>query len=189
VEVAVVNRALLRPLLLPFLLMGAAALLLAGFFYLRRVRTAQREGDGGEPEVALANPFSLTSAAKFAAFFAVVLMVVALVQRHYPGQGLLVVAALAGLTDVDTITLSMADYAGGGGNASTAVRAIVIAALSNTVVKTGTVAALGSARLRRLVLLSGVLIVGTGTIVLLATAAFSSNQARYPVSQPDAAST
>jgi uncharacterized membrane protein (DUF4010 family) len=166
----VVNRALLRPLLVPFAVMGAAALLLAGFFYLRRMHAARRKGAGGsEAEVPLANPFSLTSAAKFAALFAVVLMVVALVQRYFPGQGLLVVAALAGLTDVDAITLSMADYANGGGNAATAVAAIVIASLSNTVVKTGMVATLGGAGLRRQILLSGAAIVAAGALTLLAT--------------------
>ena len=175
VEVAVVNAALLRPLLLPFLVMGAAALLLAAFFYLRRMRAARQKGDAaGESEVPLTNPFSLTSAAKFAAFFAVVLLVVALVQRYFPGQGLLVVAAVAGLTDVDAITLSMADYARGG-NAGTAVGAIVIASLSNTVVKTGMVAALGGADLRRLVLLSGAVIVAAGALVLLGTGALSTN--------------
>ena len=45
-------------------------------------------------------------------------------------------AALAGLTDVDAITLSMADFAKSGA-AHVAVLAIVIAALSNTLVKCG----------------------------------------------------
>ena len=175
VKVAVFYAALLRPLLLPFLVMGAAAVLLAGFFYLRRIRAArQKDGADSGSEVRLANPFSLTSAVKFAAFFAAVLLVLALVQRYFPGQGLLVVAAIAGLTDVDAITLSMADYARGG-NAGTAVSAIVIASLSNTVVKTGMVAALGGPDLRRLVLLSGVVIVAAGALVLLGPGALSTN--------------
>jgi uncharacterized membrane protein (DUF4010 family) len=166
VEVAVVNRALLRPVLVPITLMGAVALVLAGFFYLRRLHAVRHDG-GSQAEVPLTNPFSLTSAVKFAAFFAVVLMVVALVQRYYPGQGLLVVAGLAGLTDVDAITLSMAEYARGGGDAGTAVGAIVIASLSNTVVKAGMVATLGGPGLRRLVLVAGAVIVAVGVGVLL----------------------
>jgi len=46
------------------------------------------------------------------------------------------VAALAGLTDVDAITLSMAEFAKSG-EARVAVISIVIAALSNTLVKCG----------------------------------------------------
>jgi uncharacterized membrane protein (DUF4010 family) len=166
VEVAVVNRALLGPLLIPFGVMGLAALLLAGFFYLRRARVVRQKGESEEPEVALSNPFSLTSAAKFAALFAVVLMVVALVQKYFPGQGMLLVAAVAGLTDVDAITLSMAEYAKGEGRAGTATTAVVIASLSNTVVKTAMVVALGGPGLRRLVLPAGAAIVAAGLAVL-----------------------
>jgi uncharacterized membrane protein (DUF4010 family) len=46
------------------------------------------------------------------------------------------VAALAGLTDVDAITLSMSEFAKSG-EARIAVIAIVIAALTNTLVKCG----------------------------------------------------
>jgi uncharacterized membrane protein (DUF4010 family) len=58
------------------------------------------------------------------------------VQEHFPPDGLYAVAALAGLTDVDAITLSMAEFAKTG-EAHVAVIAIVIAALSNTLVKCG----------------------------------------------------
>jgi uncharacterized membrane protein (DUF4010 family) len=141
VEVLVVNPALLGAVLVPFSAMAAVAAAFAFSYY--------RSGPAGdEPEVALSNPFSLTSAIKFAALFAVVLVVVALVQRHFPGEGLYVVAALAGLTDVDAITLSMAQLAAQGGDAQTAVAAIVIASLSNTLVKAGLVVALAAPAMR-----------------------------------------
>jgi uncharacterized membrane protein (DUF4010 family) len=75
-------------------------------------------------------------AAKFGALFAVVLLVTKFVQAHFPPSGLYAVAALAGLTDVDAITLSMSEFAQSG-DAQVAVIAIVIAALSNTLVKCG----------------------------------------------------
>lgn len=94
--------------------------------------------DGTAPngEVEIENPFSLTAAAKFAALFAVVLLAVKIVQEHFPPSGLYAVAALAGLTDVDAITLSMSEFAQSG-DARVAVIAIVIASLSNTIVKCG----------------------------------------------------
>ena len=168
--VAVVNADLLPALLVPFLALGIATLALAAFFYLRRLRAAKHNGGGDGTEVPLSNPFSLTSAVKFAAFFALVLVVVALVQEYAPGQGVLVVAALAGLTDVDAITLSMADRARDG-DAATAIAAIVIASLSNTVVKTGMVAVLGANGLRRLIVVSGAIILVAGAAVLIATRA------------------
>jgi uncharacterized membrane protein (DUF4010 family) len=118
-------------------------------------------------ELPLKNPFSLTAAAKFGAFFAVVLLIVKLVQNYFPGEGFYVVAALAGLTDVDAITLSMAEYAKTG-DSDIAITAIVIAALANTLVKSAVVFMLGAEGLRRKVLGgTGAIIVAGGCAVLL----------------------
>ena len=155
VMVLVVNRDLLLPLLPPFVAMGAVALGAAWLLY-------RRSGDGTEPEdVPLRNPFSLTSAAKFAVLFAAVLLLVKLAQLYFPGGGVYVLAALAGLTDVDAITLSMAEYAKSN-PATVAAVAIVIAAISNTVVKCAMVTSLGGAALRRPVLLATTAIIVAG---------------------------
>jgi uncharacterized membrane protein (DUF4010 family) len=159
VEVAVVNADLLGRVLVPFAAMGAVA---GGYaWWLMRAPSA---GAPREDGVALRNPFSLTEAVKFAAFFALVLLVVKGVQLHFPGEGFYLVALLAGLTDVDAITLSMAEYAKTG-DAAIAVDSIVIAAAANTVVKTVMVASLGSPAMRRAVLLAaaGVVLAGLGT--------------------------
>src|SRR5439155_16549045 len=76
-EVLVVNRALVASVLIPFATMGAAAAIAAWILF--------RRGAGGDSTavkaeaVPLRNPFSLTEASKFAAFFALVLLVVKLV--------------------------------------------------------------------------------------------------------------
>jgi uncharacterized membrane protein (DUF4010 family) len=161
VEVLVVNRALLPELLPPIVAMTVVSAACAGW-YLRQA------GDGVEArDVQLRNPFSLTSAMKFAALFAVVLLVVKLVQIHAPETGLYYVAALAGTTDVDAITLSMAQYARSG-SMQVAAHAITIAALSNTIVKTGMVMALGTTPLRKSIVVPtiGILAAGVGAIVL-----------------------
>ena len=162
VEVLVVYPALVPQVLVPFTAMAIAAAAFALFYY--RKGSAQ----SGERDVPLRNPFSLTSAIKFAAFFAVVLLVVAFVQARFPGEGMYVLAALTGLTDVDAITLSMAQYAAGGGDASTAVGAIVTASLANTVVKGGIVAALGAPALRWRALagMAAILAAGVGALLL-----------------------
>ena len=74
----------------------------------------------------------------------------------------------AGFTDVDAITLSMADYARAN-SATVAATAITLAALSNTVVKAGMVVSLGGAELRRPVLLAsaGLIAVGIATVVAM----------------------
>lgn len=146
VLVLAVNVGLIYPLLLPFGAMGVLTLLAAWLLYRRGGETA------GPQDVPLKNPFSLTAAAQFAVAFAVVLLLVKMTQFYFPGAGVYIVAALAGLTDVDAITLSMA--AAKGGSATVAATAVVIAAISNTVVKCGMVATLGGRALRRPILLT-----------------------------------
>jgi uncharacterized membrane protein (DUF4010 family) len=70
------------------------------------------------------------------------------------------------MTDVDAITLSMAQYARTG-TPAVAAHAITIAVLSNTIIKTGMAAALGSPALRRSILVAtvGILLAGVGAIV------------------------
>jgi uncharacterized membrane protein (DUF4010 family) len=162
---AVVFAPLVRPLLLPFGAMTVVALGASAIF-LRRAR-AQEPATAGE--VALKNPFSLTSAAKFGLLFAAVLIVVAGVERYFPGRGYYVVAAIAGLPDVDPVTLSMAGLARGGGiDLATTVGALVVAALANTLLKCGMVVATASGRLRRsMVTVTGALVVvGVAAILL-----------------------
>ena len=116
----------------------------------------------------LKNPFSLTAAIKFGLLFAVVLLVVAGVERYFPGQGYYLVAALAGLTDVDAITLSMTGLArSGGAPLATVVGAIVVAALANTLVKCGLVVATAGARLRRSIVAVTAVLVAVGVAAIL----------------------
>lgn len=158
VEVLVVNRALLPTLLPSIVAMGLVSGAF-GWWYMRRA--GRREAS----EVPLRNPFSLTAAIKFGALFAAVLLVVELVQRHAPASGLYFVAAIAGTTDIDAITLSMAQYARSG-SASVAATAITIAVLSNTIIKTGMVLALGHAALRRSILLATAVILAAGVATI-----------------------
>jgi len=160
VTVLIVNRAMVPHLAVPFLLMAAVTAGFAWFFYRRSA------GGSATGNVPLSNPFSLTSAVKFAALFALVLLLVAIVQQRFPREGIYVVAAVAGTTDVDAITLSMAGYARQGENAI-AVTAIVIAALTNTLVKAAMVAGLGASGLRRPILTATAAIVVTGLAAAL----------------------
>jgi uncharacterized membrane protein (DUF4010 family) len=126
------------------------------------LRHARRPSDG-VTEVALRNPFSLRAALQFALLFAVVLLAVKLMQTFQPGRGVYLVAALAGLPDVDAITLSMAEQVRGDMSLTTAMRAVLVGAAANTLLKAALVAGLGTAALRRRVL-------GATALLLLAAA-------------------
>lgn len=168
VTVALVHPPLLAPLWPPFAAMCAVALVPA----VVHARGARSDGSAtAVPAMPVANPFSLTAATKFGLLFAAVLLVVALVREYLPPQGLYAVAALAGTTDVDAITLSMADHAqreADAGGLATAAAAIVIAAVANTVVKASMVAALAAPALRRPVLVTTAAMLAAGAIVLVA---------------------
>src|SRR5439155_8146001 len=97
-EVLVVNRAIAVDVIAPFAAMGVSAAIPALFYFRRGASTDDLPAT--VQEVPLKNPFSLTAASQFAVFFATILLLVRFVQMYFPGNGLYVVAALAGLTDV-----------------------------------------------------------------------------------------
>jgi uncharacterized membrane protein (DUF4010 family) len=165
VMVAVVQPKLLASLGVPLATLACVAAIGAGVAYWKSTTPA---GDAPQPEVPLHNPFSLTAATRFAALFAAVLLAVKLVETYAPGRGVYGVAALAGLTDVDAITLSMASAVRKGTTAAaTGVGAIVIASLSNTLVKLGLVIVLGSRPLARRIAIATAALVAGGALALL----------------------
>jgi uncharacterized membrane protein (DUF4010 family) len=130
--------------------MGALCLVsLGACYWLWRRRPAQERGQVSAGQ----NPFELGEAIKFGLLFGVVVFVAKAAQVYLGEAGLYLAAGVAGLTDVDAITLAMADLARNEAQSlSIAARAIVIAVLANTLVKSGLAAGLGSAELRRLTL-------------------------------------
>jgi len=96
------------------------------------------------------NPSEMKSAILFALLFAVVLLAAAAAREKFGDRGLYVVGVLSGLTDMDAITLSTAQLVGTGKlETSTAWRLIVVAAMSNLVLKGVTVGLLGGPVLLR----------------------------------------
>ncbi|RMX06394.1 DUF4010 domain-containing protein [Corticibacter populi] len=138
--VAVINHGLLPALALP--LLACTAVYIAGglVFWLRASRSSAPQAAAQAP---LNNPFELWPALRFAALLTLILLLVQ-AGRHYLGDaGVYVVALLAGLTDVDAITLSLSRSALGNLDAAVAVRGIFLAAVSNSLVKLGLVGVVG----------------------------------------------
>jgi uncharacterized membrane protein (DUF4010 family) len=141
-EVAVLERSLVAPLAWPCAIMMAVGA--AGCAVLYR-RAAHREVEPDRPR--LANPFLLRQALKLGAVFAVVRLVAALAYHRFGDAGLLVSAALAGIADVDAITLSIARMHASGLATGSAATAIVVATVTNTLAKAGLAWGLGGRRL------------------------------------------
>ena len=144
VEVGFVNISLARDLAVGMVLMGAVSLGICFLLWRRGRSTEKAEVESGH------NPFELGDAIKFGALFAVVIFVASAAQVYFGNAGLYLAGALAGLTDVDAIALSMANLAQQDpANAGAAARTIVIAVISNTMVKCGMAIWLGAPSMRR----------------------------------------
>ena len=170
VEVAVLNHALLSQLWLPMVTAAGAGLAFCIYYYFAH-RTHQ-EGD-----VKLSNPFELGPAIKFGILYAVILIVAKAAQYYFQTAGLYAAAAVAGLADVDAITLSMAELAGspGGVEVSVAARAVILAVMSNTIVKGVIALGNGSKSLRKALLPPFALILMSGGIAVLLLVSVSHN--------------
>lgn len=113
------------------------------------------------------NPFELDAAIKFGLLFGVVTFVAKAAQVYFGDAGLYLAAGVAGLTDVDAITLAMAELARGDAQqAAVAGRAILIAALANTIVKSAMAAGFGSPELRRVTLPISGLLAAAGIVAI-----------------------
>jgi len=88
-------------------------------------------------------------------------------QVYVGSTGLYASAVLAGLTDVDAITLSLVELHRGGVAGSVAVTGITLAAITNTLVKGGIAAIAGGQELGRRVGVAFALVLGSGGAALL----------------------
>lgn len=113
------------------------------------------------------NPADLKLALTFAAIYAVISFLVAAAQAEFGVQALYPVALVAGLTDVDAITLSTSQLVAQERLAAeTAWRLVLVASLSNLVFKAALVAFLGGRPLLRLVVPAFGALLVAGTLIL-----------------------
>ena len=127
-------------------LVAAVSLLLCGWLW-----WGHRKGDQQTHEVSSGqNPIDLGQAIKFGLLFGAVTFVAKAAQVYFGDTGLYVAGALAGLTDVDAISLSMANLANATpADLGPAARTVLIAVISNTLVKGGMAVFLGGIAMRR----------------------------------------
>jgi uncharacterized membrane protein (DUF4010 family) len=148
VEVAVVNPALVRQVVVPLAMMLIAGLI-AVYILRRRGRAEEKVDHGG---VELSNPLRLKTAITFGLVFAVVLVAVEAANEYFGSAGVYVASILAGITDVDSITLSVSNLSMKGLlDTRVAAIAIILATIMNTIAKAVMAMVLGTPRLRRLV--------------------------------------
>jgi len=133
--VFVVNPEMAADLLVPFSAASAGGLAYTWYLY----RTA-RSGSVSVGDTFARNPLQLSEAIKFGILFGIVYGAVAFVQTRYGDIGVYVVSMLSGITDVDAVTLTLAQLAEEGSlKTVAAMNGIIIASVVNSLVKLGIV--------------------------------------------------
>lgn len=165
ITVAAVEISLLPKLAIPLGVMAAVSLAAVALMAYRD--RAHRSETG---EVKLSNPFELRKAFQFGAFFVFILVASRWATETFGNAGTYLSGLLAGLTDVDAITLTMANLVKSKSlEPDVATRTIVIAVASNTVVKGIMAVVLGGwSFARRIVEVSAIaLVLGLGLAIAL----------------------
>jgi len=145
--VGIINRALAASLAVALGCMALAGLLVCLALWRRRAHETGVVTAG-------ANPFELGEAIKFGLLFGIVTIVAKAAEVYLGATGLYLAGAVAGATDVDAIALSMANRATTTPESiKIAAYTIVIAVISNTLVKAGMVAFMGAPAMRRTIVL------------------------------------
>jgi uncharacterized membrane protein (DUF4010 family) len=131
VVVAVIDPELAKAAAWPLGWAAAMGLVMTLLLWQRGRRGATTE----TPEIQ--NPFEIGPALRFAAILAVTLVLAKFLEDRYGQSGLQVLAAIAGLVDVDAITLTVARDTATGGSIPPALAALLIAAFANSIFKAG----------------------------------------------------
>jgi uncharacterized membrane protein (DUF4010 family) len=165
VEIAIVSPDQVVPLGAPVFVMLLSAALASSIAWLG-VKDASLEMPPHS------NPTELKPALVFAGLYALVLLALAASERFFPDRGTYAVAFLAGLTDMDAITLSTArmvqnDGAGGTVSPTLGARLILLASLSNLLFKWVIALLIGDRRLGKRLATLFALPAVTGVLLLL----------------------
>jgi uncharacterized membrane protein (DUF4010 family) len=151
-----------QALILPTLASAAVGLLYSAYLYFVRWEVRQES-------LEFENPFELGPAIRFGLIYAVILLISRAAQVYFGDIGIYISSFVSGLVGVDAIALSIVDLLSDGPGLAldTAMRAIMIAALANTLFKGIFALGTGSRALRRALVPGLLLMLATGIATTL----------------------
>ncbi len=146
--VFIFNKSMLFALTLPLLIIFFTAFGVALFFY-----NKQFEKQQAVDKIMLGDPLNVKNAIFFGIFYMGILLLVSYANDTYGAKGIYFSTSISALTDVDAIAISVSKLGGTAINLLIAQNAILLATLSNTVVKIGITLFTGSRKLKKYVLI------------------------------------
>ena len=161
---------LICPEFIPSLWLPFLVLSVPGLLYLLIVGLLNRKGREATKIPELKNPLGLGIAIKFALIYGIISVLVKVFMNSDLSEGLLALSFLSGLTDLDAIALSITNNLKEGiVSADLAAKAVIVAAIANTLLKAGLVFSLGSTQLRKhiAIALGATVLAGVGAFYLV----------------------
>lgn len=146
VIIYLINASLGESLLIPVGIIFAAGIITA--FVLFNMREQVKLGN-----INLSNPFRLLFAFKFGLIFTAILFISSLAEHYFGSNGIYISSFFSGFADVDAVALSLADLAQFKITTDVALKGILIAFLSNSLVKAGIAAFFGAKEIRKYAIL------------------------------------
>ncbi len=138
------------------------ALLSAGLYFFIKNKSGENKKIP-EPD----NPAQLKTALVFALLYGVILLGVAAAKDYFGQKGLLAISIISGFTDVDAITLSLANTLKRGGiEAASAWKYMLVASFSNLVFKGGMALTLGTRQMAKYVLAAFGIAIAAGLLIV-----------------------
>jgi uncharacterized membrane protein (DUF4010 family) len=160
--VYIFNKSMLAGLIIPLLIVLLTAFGIALFFY---------KSNFGKPQtidkIVLGDPLNIKNAVFFSVFYMGILLLVSYANDTYGTKGIYISSAISALTDIDAIAISVSKLGGVTMDLLIAQNAILLATLSNTVVKIGIAVFMGSKELKKYVLIGYVFIFIAGIVGFL----------------------
>jgi uncharacterized membrane protein (DUF4010 family) len=159
-ETFILNQSLFYHLLIPVSILTVFSALVSLFLWHNAKSQAVES-------VSLSNPFKLRTAIKFGLLFAGILFISKASQIYIGNTGIYYTSILDGLADVSAVTLSLCNLAQSTISNSVASIGIILAIMTNTLVKCGIVLFIGEVSLRKNIIMSYLVIFIVAFIVLL----------------------
>ncbi|MFV0571990.1 MAG: MgtC/SapB family protein [Xanthomarina gelatinilytica] len=157
--VFIFNPTMINGLLTPIFIMILTAIGVTFYFY-KKHNVNQLESE----EIPLGEPLNIRDAVFFGLIYTAILILVSYASNNYGDKGIYISSAISALTDIDAITISMSKLGGNTVEFLTAQNAILLATLTNTIVKIGLTLWFGSKQLKKYILIGYGLIFIAGIV-------------------------
>lgn len=164
VWIFIFNPPLLKNILLPISIVILTSLACT-YYYNFKAKKLLKEDD--VEEIPLGKPLNLRTAVFFAFLYMAILFFINFSQEQFGDKGIYLTSAIASLTDVNAITISLTQLAGDSLTFLIASNAIILGTLSNTIIKIGIALYAGSKELRKMIYFGYGMIFLSGMVAFL----------------------